>query len=617
MAQIERTADARLRLRLLGLAVVLALGVCVGTGLIAGWGEWYSPSLPYRLQTEALLRGHLALSDSPADARFDLAWGAGGVQQAWGLGAHFWRLPFEMLARVFGRPAFPDRLALAAALALMIYVLLRTFCVEAVTTGGSFLLTPALEPQVGVLLVVLFPPLITFFQGPSFFVYEEATAYAYIFCVGLFAGLVAFSRRLSVSRYFAICALSGLAGFIRPTMLAYGLATVVLAFYLSCFAQWPRWKRLAGPAIFGVVCVLLLWTNQLRFGSPFEFGRALQSNDFYELRFPAPYSHEPLWSAARELFGSIFFTRELNGFDVHRSGVVAWQSTTLRWRHFYESTFDATYLAALLFCWSLVAWRFYRRSRQFKIPSDPIASSAAVWSFLSIVPLAVFYLRGVAMSSRYVLDFAPAIAIAIGSLIWSFRTAPIARAKRYGVYVLSCGICLWWCYEVVSARRCIPYPESRALSLQSLKNVMAQGNVLEPLPDRYSAEKYSKKCGIPENLYGWNNAAGETGSFVRLFVKDPGKISLEVAGDPAASVSPEDYAQIKAKIGLESLSLESIKPSGSSRTLTFSAPLREAYRHGFQVLYLAMAPPDEFAKPKSKFRLLSVAWKSHVVRPSH
>src|SRR5947207_641950 len=104
----------QLRLWLWILSAVLALNICIGTGLITGWGKWYSPSLPYRKQTEALLAGRFALSTNPADTEFDHAWAEGGVQQVWGLGVPLWRLPFEIAARAFGQPAFPDRLALAA-----------------------------------------------------------------------------------------------------------------------------------------------------------------------------------------------------------------------------------------------------------------------------------------------------------------------------------------------------------------------------------------------------------------------------------------------------------------------------------------------------------------------
>ena len=53
------------------------------------------------------------------------------MQQVWGLGVPCWRLPFEALAKLFGQPAFPDRLAFAAAWALMIYLVMLAFLAPA------------------------------------------------------------------------------------------------------------------------------------------------------------------------------------------------------------------------------------------------------------------------------------------------------------------------------------------------------------------------------------------------------------------------------------------------------------------------------------------------------
>ena len=108
-----------------GCAVALALGISFVTGLIPKWGKWYSVNMAYRRQTEALLSGALALDSDPRKLGYDMAWAEGGVQQVWGLGVPSWRLPFELVAKLSGHDGFPDRLALAAAMALLIYALLR------------------------------------------------------------------------------------------------------------------------------------------------------------------------------------------------------------------------------------------------------------------------------------------------------------------------------------------------------------------------------------------------------------------------------------------------------------------------------------------------------------
>ena len=58
------------------LALVAGFAWCIGLGT---WGAWYSPSLPHRLQTEALLRGTFALQETPHGQMADWAWGRGSA----------------------------------------------------------------------------------------------------------------------------------------------------------------------------------------------------------------------------------------------------------------------------------------------------------------------------------------------------------------------------------------------------------------------------------------------------------------------------------------------------------------------------------------------------------
>jgi hypothetical protein len=107
-------------------AVALALAVLIGSEIVSGFGQWYSSYLPLRLQTEALLHGHLALGTSASALQWDLAWSKGGVHQVWGLGIPLWRLPFEAIAKVLGYAGFPDRLCFGFALAILYFIVLKT-----------------------------------------------------------------------------------------------------------------------------------------------------------------------------------------------------------------------------------------------------------------------------------------------------------------------------------------------------------------------------------------------------------------------------------------------------------------------------------------------------------
>lgn len=597
----------QLRLWLLSVSVLLAVIVCVWTGLIPDWGRWYSPSLPYRLQTEAMLRGSLVLSSSPADAQFDLVWGKDGVQHVWGLGVPCWRFAFEWLAWLFGQPAFPDRLAFAIALGLLNYLLLRTFTVSSTTTDMSSWLRQPPEKLAAVFLMALFPPMLVFFHCP-FNVYEEASAYGYIYGVGLFACLIAFSSQVTLRRYLTICVLSGLAGFIRPTILGYGLVTFIISFCLSRLAGWSWRKSLIGLICFSGGGILLLFTNLMRFGSPWEFGYGLQMNLMYELRFTGPFKHEPLLSAARELFGSIFFTKELNNLDFLRSGIVSWQSDTPRWRNFYHTTFDVTYLIVLATYYYIIFRQLLKLKSWFHIALITNQQIAAFWSVLSVALLSAFYLRCPAMSSRYVLDFAPAIGVAFAGLLWGLASMRIKYGKCCVFYLLSI-LCVWWLYEIATSTTSFK-GKPKVLSLNEVEGILYFKPSFEQLPKIYYAEDNPNTYGIPQNRQGWRNSTGETGPLVILFVDSPQRICLKLSGYSNTPVAPEEYMQIQVKVGLESLNLESMTPLGETRLLFFSAPRTESYRKGIQVLFIGLAQSNNFAQSESKFRLLSVSWRN-------
>ena len=173
--------------------------------------------------------GHLDLSDNPANTKFDMAWSEGGVQQVWGLGVPLWRLPFEILARAVGQPAFPDRVCLAVFIALVTYVVLCTFTVDdSVREPGDWLRGIFRNPLgiASVIILIAFPPIITLCRG-VFNVYEEAVVYSFYYAIALFAASVDFAPAKNVA-LSGDPALAGLAGFMRPTDLAYGFAALVV-----------------------------------------------------------------------------------------------------------------------------------------------------------------------------------------------------------------------------------------------------------------------------------------------------------------------------------------------------------------------------------------------------
>ena len=437
-------------------STVVALGFCLVTGLIPGWGQWYSANFAYRRQTEAMLQGSFALDSDPRRLGYDMAWAEGGVQQVWGLGVPGWRLPFEWIARLFGYDAFPDRLALAAALAVLTYVLFRLLVFPA-GTDPVMQIKRRPEALAGALLLILFPPLLALCRT-NFDVYEEAQTYMYLAAIALFAATLSFVRRPTLTRYVILAALAGLAAFVRPTLFVYGLASLFVAWLFTRRQGWQHARSLIGLGVFCAAGGLLFLTNVIRFGSGFEFGHQLNVNVFnpmmYATRFDNPVLSAPLSARLTELFSFLFLVRDnLHCCDGYASGIFPGQAPVTRWRDIYFSTYDLTFLAVIIPAWaaSLVIW-WRRRAKS----SEHICEIAlmGIWSLVSAAPLLLLYLNYPVMSSRYMIDFAPSFAAAL----WVCLHLLFLHARtRYPAQVtiviaLLLTVSAWWLYQIVTTK---------------------------------------------------------------------------------------------------------------------------------------------------------------------
>ena len=603
--------------------IAFALLVVLSSGLIDGWGQWYSPSSHYRRQTESLLRGTLALSRSPTDTTHDLTWSEGGVHQVWGLGVPLWRLPFEAVARVFGFQAFPDRLAFAAALALWAVIVLS-------------LLTPAKHPSetseashgrnsliVGLILLC---PVILELCNSRFDIYEEAVAYEYLFGTGILAGLLTHLRSSTYRGAVLLALFAGLGPLIRPTLIFYGVGTVAALILVQPKARTLRGIIAIGSA-FAMGPLLVLATNHLRFGHPMEFGHQLNLQhlfgSMYATRFDHPFQKEPLMSSARELIGLLFGTPDLNDFDLYRKGFFPAQSPTVRWRNLYLRTYDVSWLVGMV-----AGAGFAVRSIRFLRSSAPSgdrtrhqgAVTAAIWSLCATIPLCGFYLRNEVISSRYLIDFAPAFVAALSALILGFDLpfrSVYARTKA--MRVAAYGFIVWIAVEGLLTQPLPPRPQALTypewLSIHNRRNhaprlrvgslstgSMPIGSVA---PD--SVPPFHVPWdGIPHNGVGWNKVTGDTASVVILFVDEPQFIRVDV--HPPKNTS-QAAPWVRAKLDREHLPLTSITKllEGHIRLLF---EVRNAEKKAQpQVLFLAFGPPEALDASLSGYQLQSVNWR--------
>ena len=449
-----------------GIAFAIAALFLLSTGLVEDWGYWYSKSVPYRLQTEAMLSGRIALAPSPSGVEHDMIWANGGVQQPWGLGVPVWRLPFEVMAKLFGQPAFPDRLAFGVALACVLYAVFRVLVLgseqESLQKQNSGL-RRFLTGILALLLLVFFPPFLTLCRF-RFNVYEEAVAYAYLVGTLLFVATLHFIRKPKISTCAILSLSAGLVPFVRPTLLFYGIATMLTIWIHTCRIGWNRQKSWLGLVLFACGGGLLFLANYERFDSGFEFGHHLNLNRIdpfrFAMRFDHPFQTEPLISAAKELFSCLFFsTDQFNGYDWYRAAFFPGQSTTLRWREIYFTTFGLGCLVMLLVTWGAFLshqWRSRSSVRHPKCFSS--IEVMAFWSLVAAALLTVFYLRCPCIASRYMVDFAPAFAVGILAFANMTLNALGRRFSNRPALLMVCFAIIagWWGFQVLTAKSRFP-----------------------------------------------------------------------------------------------------------------------------------------------------------------
>jgi hypothetical protein len=438
-------------------AALIAVGLLVACRQLT-LREAYSRSGAYRAQVDALLDGRLALTPSPDGVAHDLVWTPGGVQQVWGLGVPLWQLPFEAVGRAVGWSPVPDRIALAAWLALAVLVVLRGFRPrnfgeprpdDQRSDAGRTHALDSRALQLGALaLTAVLPPLVTLMRG-RIGVYEEAAIYSHGAAMILLGGLVALRRAPTTARYLVLVAFAGVTGLFRPTVWFYGLATLVAASAIIVRGRGrPALPAIAiGAALFIAGGGALYATNALRFGRGSEFGHRLNIEDLpgnlVATRFSYPFERVSTIEAAEELVGSLFDGPERrarhNAFyqkQLHRG-----QSAQPRWREYYFTAFSWPYAPAIAAGLVLAALAWRRRG-------DPVARTLGAWAVIGGGPLVVFYLHSPSMSSRYQLDLAPAIA---ALLVIAWRACAI-RWPRRGLAVLAA----LWIAAVATSRTTRP-----------------------------------------------------------------------------------------------------------------------------------------------------------------
>ncbi|MCI0559306.1 MAG: hypothetical protein MN733_12490, partial [Nitrososphaera sp.] len=252
----------------------MAVALACGTIRLPDIGS--SVNIYHRLQVEAMLRGELALSSDPSKLDFDTAYVNGRVQQVWGLGVGLWRLLFEAPWRLLTGNSVPDRLPLVIAHAIVI-----SFALRLARPWHARDATGSIDNSFNACLfyaaISVSPHLLNLYSTPML-VYEETIVYGSLFSTAQFLAVLRLKEKLlsgpAPGLLIAICFAAGLGPIIRPTLLFYGLATLIVSIVISRREMKRRYLILS---MFGFLLPIvgLLWTNYIRFASPLEFGHSL------------------------------------------------------------------------------------------------------------------------------------------------------------------------------------------------------------------------------------------------------------------------------------------------------------------------------------------------------
>jgi hypothetical protein len=608
-------------------ALLLVLLLFAISGLIGGGDFLFSPSQVYRKQVDSIFAGQLAVSHDPRDLEWDHSWTMDGVQQVWGLGVPAWLLPWTGVSKLMGFEAFPDRIAFGLFACLASYLFLLSVERIARQVLGKRVLVLPLVLGLG---VIGFPPMVSMIQM-RFAQYEEAVSYSYLFAILQLALLVLLIIRPRRWLWFLLCALAGLGGLIRPTLVFYGGATVLC----GALAMLPIWFRKSGRTMKGpgtslatgivLFCVGggLLWlTNFERFGDGFEFGHAVNLQDTTDARyatiFGMPFEDAPVTEAALELFGALFMPKSLNGENYRQTEIYFGQSARIRWREFSFDTYNLGYLFLLLAGWG-VSVACVRR-KNVPIPGDGsmedwttdnereftrVCLIVGLWSVIVFVSLFVFYLWVPWSTSRYTLDFGATFVGALLIVVF----AVLRRPNSQGFWRVAAAMFVaCWCIEVFAndqARSRIekPYPYHNIAG-----NRMLPDDKILAMLEKGFTRRGDPPTGIPFDRQGWNQEDGSVKSLFITFVTDAEFLELALRmRDELSNESALHF--VRAKLGTEFLVPRSVKKTSTGWKIRFDGPKLKRHQSGLQTVFVATVPKEGFLDQSTPWILDAVRWK--------
>ena len=634
------------------LSIAYAVLLLFVTGWVEQWGKWYSPSVPLRQQTDALIDHRLSLGNDVNDLVKNHTWTNQSINQVWGLGVPIWRYPFEIMASLFGYDTFPDRLAFGVFSILVSCILLIALLKVTKTRNEKSSMqsiTPDMMPVFVIYpVIMLFPTFITLMQTRGY-VYEEVIAYEYMFAILEFAALLIFAYNPTRMQLWTLCFLSGFGGFIRPTLIFYGTATIITAFIVwrnhlntiifrngkTCSREilklkiWHLFPFIIGIFIFIGMIGMLYETNEQRFGDGKVFGHKLNMQDsiptLYATKFDYPYQDVGLVDACKELLGVMFFASNRFHFDAYSESIFPLQSDTIRWREMYFRTHDISHFLFMLTSLCFILYisgnmlicnvrKKYRAAGYKIIKENKYIMISSIWCITSMGSLFMFYLYLPVISSRYMADFSAAFAISATATAWMAMGTGRSNLRRFSVCVAT-GAWLIIQYGLQDSN----YGFSSSIDKTELDTTYKRMNITKDTSVQNRTEIYfdDVPSGIPFDRVGWPtekdsyiNEPGELNPLAIIFAKDIQYVELVLKTLQHSEIvaNPRD---IRVKCGLETLRVENITQTDIGWNILFKKPEDSRWSTGLQSVFIVSTPKRYLRHQTTPWKLRSVRWNDN------
>jgi hypothetical protein len=462
----------------------------------------YSYSLSFRLQTEALLQGRLAISDKISDYIQDWALTDSGWHQIWGLGIPLLRLPFDLASKLWSLPGFPD---------LLFATLFMALCATALFSSLKHYFTapnPHMQAAVcfcGAICLVL--PVSTVWLVRCWNVYHEAVFFSTLWSMLIVA--VALTPRVRVTRkhWLMLVGLCAFQSYLRPTGLAY--SAIIIGFFGMYFWRHLSLRlRLAGLCFFAASQCGLLGLNAIRFGDAFDFGHGMNIPPFAGIGLAQRFGlalPDASWGASiREAIGSAFQGEPYGTYWLPKA---SWQAPIQKYRQLIYTPFGTWDGLALLLAAAVAA---------FSLKHMPEARVTFLCLLCGFILLILFYARLNALASRYFSDLAACIMtgwLVVSLAIWQ----RIQDLKNYlqlpcqAVFLLViCGAFALSLSDVVKGKA--NKTHRQYLTASGLEAAMASfaSHDVYPIPAEYRCSKDTYNADIMPNLSRWAYAGSCT-----------------------------------------------------------------------------------------------------------